>query len=161
MSCQQKPTQGARFTKISDDGQILPREATDWTVVHDALLQLFWLRRSIRGKNHAACMKAAAKVSAAGLEGWRPPTRIEMLSLVDETRHSPAIDVEYFPECESDWFWTSTPAACSPSDYAWDVYFGNGYADWYVQDSNGFVRAVRAGQLSDLGPGGLSSGEAA
>jgi len=153
-------TKGARFTKISDDGRILPRDAQDWTVVHDSLTQLFWLRRSVRGENHAACMKAAAKARGACLEGWRAPARIEMLSLVDDTRREPAIDVEFFPECESDWFWTSTPATSAPADYAWYVNFSDGYAGWSRQDCSGFVRAVRAGQLSDLGPAGPGSGDA-
>jgi hypothetical protein len=40
--------------------------------------------------------------------GWRLPTTIELVSLVDFTRSSPAIDVTAFPETPSDAFWSST-----------------------------------------------------
>ena len=85
---QAAPKEGARFTKISDRGEVLPRDAADWAVVHDAFLGAFWLRKSIKGKSHSACMKAAAKVTAAGLDGWRAPTRLELFNLVDETKRA-------------------------------------------------------------------------
>ena len=39
--------------------------------------------------------------------------------------------------------------ASSPGDYAWNVNFNNGNANWNDQDNNGFVRAVRAGECQD------------
>lgn len=67
-----------------------------------------------------------AKDYAANLDdGWRLPTRAELLTLVDDTRHDPACAV--FPDCPSDWFWTSTPWAGSSSG-AWVVNFSNGVA---------------------------------
>jgi hypothetical protein len=36
--------------------------------------------------------------------------------------------------------------APSPGDYAWNVNFNNGNANWNNRDNNGFVRAVRAGE---------------
>ncbi len=40
----------------------------------------------------------------------------------------------------------ASPAANSPADYAWNVNFNNGNANWNHQDNNGFVRAVRASE---------------
>jgi hypothetical protein len=60
-------------------------------------------------------------------EGWRLPTRTELLSLVDDTRHDPAIDTALYPDTQSGAYWTSTPCAWALSS-AWIVYFGYGYS---------------------------------
>ena len=39
--------------------------------------------------------------------------------------------------------------APSPGDYAWNVNFNNGNANWNNQNNNGFVRAVRVGECQD------------
>jgi hypothetical protein len=39
--------------------------------------------------------------------------------------------------------------ASSPGDYAWNVNFNNGNANWNNQSNNGFVRAVRVGECQD------------
>jgi len=149
-----------RFTKISADGAVLKPNAKEWAVVHDAATNLFWSREAISVESQSAALKAAKSVKLAGLKGWRAPSRIELLSLVDDTRYSPAIDTTFFPECPSAWFWTSTPYAPSP-DYAWIVYFYYGSSDANLRDSyGGFVRAVRPGQLSDLGPSPRASRKA-
>jgi hypothetical protein len=107
-----------------------------------ALSGLEWSATLCNGErvNHA---KAEAACSALG-EGWRLPTRVELLSLVDDTRTEPAIDVSRFPDTKSGAYWTSTLYA-SGSSYAWVVNFGYGLAD-YGRRGNGyaFVRAVRS-----------------
>ena len=45
----------------------------------------------------------------AGLSGWRLPTAIEFLSIVDLGRHNPAIDTETFPMPAVTGFWSSSP----------------------------------------------------
>jgi hypothetical protein len=82
-----------------------------------------------------------AKDYAASLGGgWRLPTREELLTLVDDTKYNPACSV--FPDCPSDWFWTSTPWAGS-SSFAWFVYFTNGTANYFDVGSYNRVRCVR------------------
>ena len=75
-------------------------------------------------------------------DGWRLPTRTELLTLVDDTKYDPACSV--FPDCPSEWFWTSTLRAGS-SSYAWSVDFYSGYAyDGYVVSASiSRVRCVR------------------
>jgi hypothetical protein len=73
-------------------------------------------------------------------DGWRLPTRAELLTLVDDTRRNPACSV--FPDCPSAWFWTSTPWAGS-SSYAWSVDFNAGSASSSVVGSSNRVRCVR------------------
>jgi hypothetical protein len=79
-------------------------------------------------------------------EGWRMPTRQELESLLDLSRHSPAIDTEKFPDTKSDCYWTSTP--CAWNDAAvWVVYFNSGSVSYHNRRSYyACVRAVRAGQ---------------
>jgi hypothetical protein len=67
--------------------------------------------------------------------------RAELASLVDDTRSSPAIDPIF--DCNSNFYWSSTPLASSPSGCAWGVYFSGGSVGWFNQSYECFVRAVR------------------
>ena len=84
---------------------------------------------------------AEARAYAASLgDGWRLPTRAELLTIVDDTRHDPSCSV--FPDCPSEWFWTSTPWAGSSSS-AWGVSFYFGNANSSVVSNFDRVRCVR------------------
>lgn len=90
-----------------------------------------------------------AAVNAAGLcgasSGWRLPTRRELLSIVHLGTNSPAIDGNYFPNTQSNWYWTSDLYAPDPA-FAWNVFFNFGYAVALDLDGNVHVRLVRSGQ---------------
>ena len=110
-----------------------------------------WAREPIKVSNwKAATVKKVEKQIAAlrlgGFDDWRVPNVEEQFLLADRTRTSPAIDMDFFPDCPSDWFWTSTPWTSSPADYAWGVGFGGGSAGYDDRYDGGFVRAVRGGQ---------------
>ena len=137
-----------RFQKIAADGSVLPRDATDWEAVLDTKTGLMWDKEAVPVKNGkpATVEKAATKSRAAGFDDWRAPTVDELFALADRTRVSPAIDVEFFPDTPSDWFWSSTPYAGSPSGCAWLVFFDSGSSLWYFHKYSGFVRACRVGQ---------------
>jgi len=138
----------ARFVKIGEDGKQLRLNAPAWVAVLDRETSLIWTRDDLPcgSVNWKAAKKACTDLTLAGAADWRLPTRKELLTLVDDTRHSPAIDTTFFPACKSDWYWTSTPAAYSPGDYAWFVDFLNGNSDWDSQRSGYHVRAVRSSQ---------------
>ena len=117
--------------------------------VHDTHTGLIWSRTcAINGEakrmDHAAAVKQAAELG----EGWRLPTRTELLTLVDDTTHEPAIDKAAFPDTESSYYWTSTPAAWSPSSVAWVVFFDFGLAGTLRHGDGAFVRAVRVASFS-------------
>jgi len=108
---------------------------------------LIWDPRETKAMTHADAEKYIAKLQKDEPDaGWRLPTIDELFALADRTKYAPAIDKEFFPKCANDWYWTSTPAANSPSDYAWVVYFHYGGAHWVSRVNRAFVRAVRPSQ---------------
>ncbi len=123
------------------------RFTVDGDTVHDSRTSLTWTRTTLSGgrRNWAAAQKAAAACTLGGFSDWRLPTIQELLSIVDYERTEPSIDPAF--ECEDSWYWTGTPYASSPSDCAWFVNFSGGNSYWGGQDGEGFVRAVRPGQI--------------
>jgi len=76
-----------------------------------------------------------------GRDGYRLPTRIELVSLLDLERTEPAIDTTAFPETPGEWFWSSSSSAEEPTR-AWYAYFYFGYPDVGEQESTFRVRCV-------------------
>jgi hypothetical protein len=134
------------FVKLSGAGLQLQDDAEDWVAVKDRTTGLIWSRHTINDERYiwTEAKEAVADVQLCGWSDWRLPTRKELLSIVDDTRVSPAIDIRFF-DCKSDWYWTSTEVARS-SDCAWFVYFSYGSSSWGGRGYGGFVRAVRVGQ---------------
>ena len=123
------------------------RFTVDGDTVHDALTGLVWTRETLAGgrRKWADAKRVAADCRIGGFTDWRLPTIKELLSIVDYERSQPAIDSVF--QCESAWYWSATPLASSPSDCAWGVVFAFGCSYWGDQGVEGFVRAVRPGQI--------------
>jgi len=88
-----------------------------------------------------------AQVYCSSLElagaGWRVPSMKELQTIVDETRRSPSIELNTFPDTPPDWFWTSSLMGSTPP-LSWYVDFNNGYADVGSEVTDtGRVRCVR------------------
>lgn len=116
--------------------------------VIDSSTGLEWIAKPLSGeKTHQEAIDACAALDFAGHKDWRLPTRAELLSIVDITRHEPAIDTAAFPDFpKRGWFWTSDLCAWSSSS-AWLVYFYLGLVGSLRRISLGFALAVRrAGQ---------------
>jgi hypothetical protein len=137
----------SRFTKVGADGAKLADDAAEWVAVLDNRTSLVWTVKETKPMAWKKAHAAVAKLDIAGFTDWRLPTVEELFLLADRTKYSPAIDTAFFPDCKSDWYWTSTPAASSPGDCAWYVNFGLGDAYWNVRGGNLPVRAVRASQF--------------
>ncbi len=117
----------------SGSGQYVVR--SDGVTVTDTIAGLLWQRSGSGTRAGCAkstsCTWAEAKAYCAGLvlgalSGWRLPTPMELLTLVDFTRVNPAIDATTFPSTPADSFWTSLPSARS-ADSAWYVSFTDGF----------------------------------
>jgi hypothetical protein len=116
----------------------------DGTTVTDNKTGLTWSQDKLGGKaTYEAAEKAVAECRLGGHDDWRIPTRVELESIIDLERHSPAIDPAF--ACDHDYYyWTSTPYAASSSGYVWIVYFYDGtVGSGYRRSGSAFVRAVR------------------
>jgi hypothetical protein len=118
--------------------------ALDPRITHDAATGLDW--QTVPFPHRMTWAEADAACTALRLGGhddWRLPTRAEMLTLVDDTRHNPAIDTEAFPDTPLGWFWTATPYAGDPCGFAWIVNFDIGGSSAGARDRHNRARAVR------------------
>lgn len=140
------PATAEHFVKIGEDGALLAADAAEWVAVIDTRTNLMWAVEVLKRQTWKKAQASATELAIAGFKDWRLPSVEELFLLADRTRHDPAIDTNFFPKTPSDWFWTSTPAAWSPSGYAWIVYFDGGNSSWGGQGNEFRVRAVRAGQ---------------
>ncbi len=89
---------------------------------------------------------ANAKTSCATLGGgYRLPTAKELLTLIDFSKTSPAIDTSAgaFPDTPSEPFWTATPLRGSPPASAWFIDFSDGYTGNADMTQPSRVRCVR------------------
>jgi hypothetical protein len=125
----------------------------DGLTVTDETTGLVWqrdgsgTRAGCSGGRNLTCTWAEAKaycasLTLAGVSGWRLPAVIELSTIVDFTRTSPAIDPTAFPTTPSEWFWTSSPYTAY-SGYVEDVYFSAGYSGNDVVGLGQRVRCVR------------------
>jgi len=115
--------------------------------VTDLNTGLMWQQSDDQNNIGRAWEEAADYCAGRDLGGktdWRLPTRLELMSIVNYGRYAPSIDINYFSQCRSIGYWSSSTSAYYP-DYAWHVYFYDGGVSWYYKSHNVYVRCVRAG----------------
>lgn len=105
--------------------------------------KLEWSHTLLDGKPFALS-EAEETVAKLG-EGWRLPTRQELESLLDLSRHGPAIDTSKYPDVKRFDYWTSTPCAWD-NDTRWLVRLYDGVVYGSDRSTAACVRAVRDGQ---------------
>ena len=139
-----------RFTKLDENGTPMPDNASTWVAVLDNTTGLAWAAKHLADGviDWKGAKEACAAFSLCGQSDWRLPTVEELFALAHRSRFSPAIDTAFFPTTKADWYWSSTPVASAPADYAWDVSFSYGSADSYHQHYTAFVRPVRVARAS-------------
>jgi hypothetical protein len=141
-----------QLTKLAADGSDLPPDAADHLAVR---LERDILARPIIWTAHRSPKPMTWKQAQKWAEGldingwsWRLPTVEEAFLLPDRSRaESPALDPNFFPDCDGEWIWTATEDAQPPSGCAWLVGLASGDSDRYDVDFHLHVRAVRAGQF--------------
>ena len=122
-----------------------PRYVKTATVVFDQVTHLTWER--VPPTADIAWDAADAHCTKLDIPGypkrWRLPTRIELASIVDYGRSSPAIDTGFFVG-QAAHYWTSSPRP-DLTDQFWTVSFVHGYVGTDVRTAfnNLRVRCVR------------------
>jgi len=99
-----------------------------------------WCKGS--GCDTYAFTNAVNAQTLCGANDWRMPTIDELKGIVKSGALNPTIDTTYFPNTQSNWFWSSSPNA-SLSYSAWIVYFYSGDSYYGFKGFNAFVRLVR------------------
>jgi hypothetical protein len=118
-------------------------------VVKDKVTGLWWQEpidmpnTCAGGCSQAAAMAYCANLKLAGYCDWRLPTRIELDSIVDYTKSSPAIDTTVFQSTPSHTFWTSSPFTPMSATDGWHIDFTDGRANNAAMTSTDRVRCVR------------------
>jgi len=119
----------------------LGRYTTSADTVLDTKTRLTWQRAlPAQAYSQAAGISYCSSLALSG-GGWRLPTVMELQSLVDDTRASPAIDPDAFPGTPSERFWTSSIPG---SGNGWYVSFGKGDSGGQPGTQLFRVRCVRS-----------------
>jgi hypothetical protein len=108
--------------------QVLPTTAVDGGVMFRTFTQ-------------AAAVSYCVSLNLNGT-GWRLPTMKELMTLVDPTVFSPAIDTSAFPNTAITTYWTSTPSSIDAGLF-WVVGFYDGFTGATTPSSSSIVRCVR------------------
>ncbi len=153
------------YTKLDSQGYVLSVAATSWAMVLDNVTGLYWeAKQNKDGASHYdnphdadntynwydaqnIFIKALNDANFGGHCDWRLPTNKELAFLVDYSiaYPGPTINMTYFANTVSSYYWSSTTYANTPDD-AWLVDFYDGYRLWYCKSYSDYVRAVRGGQ---------------
>jgi hypothetical protein len=148
------------FTKLGKGGEALVDTATwddGYRMVQDNNTGLIWEIKSPKKGDANFCEdrynwkdardKYIKKLNAkkyGGFSDWRLPNKDELRSIIDYGRTNPAVDTAYFPNCQSDLYWTCVPYNMQ-KPFIWGIFFGLGSGICYTPLSERYVRAVRGG----------------
>jgi hypothetical protein len=116
----------------------------------DKLTGLIWEKKPSDKKMYfQESLTYCDTLTTGGFSDWRLPTRIELESLVNAGKNSPAewLNSQGFSGLQADYFWSATPYALWPSSWAWYVDFYNGDLHGVDQKNRNYVLAVRQEQL--------------
>jgi hypothetical protein len=121
---------------VSESGHQLSDEVTGlvWQRTLDAKLRTWE-----DAKQYCACL------SVDGVSGWRVPSRIELVSLVDFSKASPSINTEAFPDTTNENFWTSSVVTFD-AGLVYLVFFLNGHTTYSQLDYEYRARCVRSAE---------------
>ncbi len=149
------PVATRKMPNPSNTGLPNPASYTDLGdgAVLDNVTGLVWQRDVPSGGYTWQEAKDYCASLSLGGRGWRLPTRIELVSLVDFTKADPGptIDTTAFPNAPSNWFWSSS-LWDGPAPAAWYVNFLYGNTRYAEMDNPYQVRCVE-GSTADATPG--------
>lgn len=115
---------------------------------------LIW-QRCVRGQNWTGSTCSGTAIAytweeamavtdgTGGFGDWRLPTQKELLTLVDYTLNSPAINRDWFPNSPAGAFWSATTYVQIAARSAWRTIFNDGATLPMDRSTSGNVRLVR------------------
>jgi hypothetical protein len=147
------------YTKLDAFGNKLEEIASQWAMVRDNVTGLVWEVKSDQEGMHynetdyrwqtiqSEFIDRLNKAQFGGYTDWRLPTLHELYTLVQYNALDPDLKINrnYFPNTKPESYWSSTTYSYHPVQ-AWNVYFGNGNANYKPQTFGCYVRAVRGAQ---------------
>ena len=144
-------TFNVRAVRGGQTGSFDPLVINGDDTVTDTMTGLMWQQATDGAMNWEAAISHCEALPLAGYTDWRLPNRKELRSIVDCSFYLPAIDIDYFPDTVSSFYWSSTTWANDTSQ-PWDLYFDYGRDSTYYNKSYSYyMRAVRGGQNRLLG----------
>ncbi|MDQ7085783.1 MAG: DUF1566 domain-containing protein [Sulfurovum sp.] len=78
------------------------------------------------------------------LSGWRLPNKVELLTLVDDTKSNSSIS-DVFENTQASTYWSASSYSNLPRD-AWGINFGNGATERSSKYNLAYVRCVRSSE---------------
>jgi hypothetical protein len=118
---------------VSPDGQTVTDNVTD----------LVWQRQDDgTPRTWENAISYCEGLPLGGYANWRLPNEYELQGIVDYGRYSPSIDTVVFPGTHPDGYWSSSTFA-DYTNYAWGVYFYDGYVGLSGKTDTVYVRCVR------------------
>ena len=135
-----------------------PRFRTSGEVVRDRLTGLTWVRRAdLTGQpcTWREALDAVEKLRRkefAGRQDWRLPNINELESLVDCSRHNPALPGDHPFSHSGEGYWSST-TSCFETDWVWVLYLRKGALGVGFKINPDFLVWPVAGEHAPLGQG--------
>jgi len=103
---------------------------------------LMWQKVTAGKMTVADALSYCNQLSLAGYTDWRLPNKDELYGLIDQTRCNPSININYFPDTMSSWYWSSStwPNNGNPIAINFDYPCGS---DGDGSQPSWYIRAVR------------------
>jgi hypothetical protein len=119
-------------------------------IISDDVTGLLWQKETAPDTyNWRGAHDYCSTLTLGGFSDWRLPTIQELSTLVDcgITAPGPAISMEYFPDTQPSFYWSSTAGLFGLFN-AWRVNLMNGYVSYNRKAGKHYVRAVRGAASS-------------
>jgi len=148
------------FVKLDSNGNTLPNNAANWSMVLDQTTGLMWETKtddnSIHDKDNKynfyflneKFINRLNQNNFGGFSDWRIPEISELNSLASVQQDRPSIDTQYFPNTKAYDYWTATPHVNDTSQ-GWCVSFFHGNDTIQLRQHEFYVRAVRGNVFID------------
>ena len=132
-----------RFTTSADGQEVT--DATTKLVWRRCAEGLKWNGKTCAGKLLKVKYAGAKSAAASAGNGWRLPTREELVTLVDMAKKKPKTDSAAFPATPSLPFWATKHGSTDDLN-AWLVSFANGKVRGNLGEAKFPLRLVRSSQ---------------